>query len=345
MDKLISAISENNDEKIISLLDNGDIDENYSVSYDLEDFPEKVEIPLIVYASSIGNPNIVRKLKHHGFEDDGKFTSIRFIDGDHKKDLLQFLLINGEDINKINSDGHSPISYAIKKQKDLEYIEELLKKGADPNIPLISFRDDNDKVYYRNPLQVAISEYKNDAEYFEKVIKLLLLFGANPNIENNLQKNSIDIARRYSNEKMEKIFQKNIKDIVGKCNDESIVNHLLEIFKISTQEDFEVAKKKLCNCISFLRREGKDGKQINYKECKEMVDKVKNDIFTFSEDNGETHCFFRHQIPEISISEINPLTGKKIPKKILKQWYDDYENSCDIEKLEKSIYQELKNKK
>ena len=121
MSELINAIIENDVKKLDKLLK--DIDKDKKIEIDLEDFPEKVEVPLVVYASFIGNPDVVRKLKHEGFNDNDEFTSLRFIDGNFKGDLLQFLSLHEGGINSINMDGHSALSYAIRKRQNIKYIE------------------------------------------------------------------------------------------------------------------------------------------------------------------------------------------------------------------------------
>ena len=176
----------------------------------------------------------------------------------------------------------------------------------------------------------------------DEVIKLLLLFGANPHLENTLGKNSIDIARRYKNDKWEKVFNKTVNEIIDKCNDKSVVEHLQSVFKLQKGGDMEKSKREICNCISFLRRDGKDDEQIPYEDCTEMIEKLRSEVFTFKDhDEDETHCIFRHQIPEISVTEKNPLTGKKIPSHVLKRWYKEYDDSCDIEELKKRINKEI----
>ena len=108
--------------------------------------------------------------------------------------FLYSFSLQGANINDYDNDGYTPLINAVLK-KDYQKAEELLKKGADPNIGR-----DTSKIYYKvnhetlkTPLQYAAS--LNDL----KMIKLLLKYKADVNKKNKLKETAIIFAidRKY----------------------------------------------------------------------------------------------------------------------------------------------------
>ena len=345
MTKLQECISKNDLESLPNLLQ--ETGNDHTIFIDVKDFPEPVEIPLLSYASSLGNLDMVKSLIQHGVKDDKKFTAIRFIDGNNPVEMLNFLLFhNGVDnlkkpyINHINMDGHTPLSYAIRKGMDISYIEELLKRGADPNTPLVSFENEGVD-YHRNPLQLCASRYDRNPAYFENMIKLLLLFGANPKLDNTMGDNAISIAHEMSkNEKLAGILEKETREILQHCNDEGLINGMLELFEMPTEENLEKSKKKLQKCMDFLRNDVSEEYEVEEDKKTYVAQDKKECVFSYK-DGDEMYCFFRQQIPSIVMSGKNPHTDKKISKKVLDKWVKLYRDLSDNDDIKGCIKYEL----
>jgi uncharacterized protein len=89
------------------------------------------------------------------------------------------LIRSGADVNIVNSDGETALSCATAST--LEVIEELLKKGANPNIQSKRFSGET-------PLHKAALNGVKDA------VEMLLRYGADPTIRNDKGETPLDIT-------------------------------------------------------------------------------------------------------------------------------------------------------
>ena len=96
---------------------------------------------------------------------------------ENKPDFVYWLINNGANINHQDRIGYSVLHF-IGQDKLVDFAKYFLEKGADPNLQ---------DIHGNTPLWTAIFNEKIQT-HNSGVVKLLLKFGANPDITNNYGK-------------------------------------------------------------------------------------------------------------------------------------------------------------
>ncbi|XP_075237246.1 uncharacterized protein LOC142333702 [Lycorma delicatula] len=91
-------------------------------------------------------------------------------------DVITRSIDRGASINDVDLQGISPLLRSIKCKRDINFIKEILEKGANVN----QICDDNDE---NTILHLAVSDFRDDYDDL-KIIKLLIDFGADINARN-----------------------------------------------------------------------------------------------------------------------------------------------------------------
>ncbi len=163
-------------------------------------------------------------------------------------DELKELIKSNININYKDQDGNTALMYAVKNG-DINVVNYLLLKGADPNIInnlkqtslILAVDRDNlsnvlDKSYSSKELELL---FKSDNNY--PIVRSLLIKGANPNVKDHLGKSPLYLAAEYGDLRCLNLLlgvhnvDVNIKDIFGytplmaacRTNQKSIVSRLV----------------------------------------------------------------------------------------------------------------------
>lgn len=164
-------------------------------------------------------------------------------------DQLKELIKSDININYKDQDGNTALIYAVKNG-DINAVNYLLLKGADPNIInnlqqtslILAVDRDNlsnvlDKSYSSKELELL---FKSDNNY--PIVRSLLIKGANPNVKDHLGKSPLYLAAEYGDLRCLNLLlgvhnvDVNIKDIFGytplmaacRTNQKRIVNRLVK---------------------------------------------------------------------------------------------------------------------
>lgn len=153
---------------------------NYLARNNVSDCKEMLLL-LLQYGLDINMKDKRRRNLLHNF-----LTHSDVIDNPGMIEIVEILLNSGISVNEPNGDGHTPINYAIFKQK-IPLIELLIDKGADL---------DNESGFYGFPLDFAVS-LNNEA-----IIDLLLSKGAKVNAKDVYGWTAMHAACLRQNEKV-----------------------------------------------------------------------------------------------------------------------------------------------
>ncbi len=108
-----------------------------------------------------------------------------------KIEAVKEILKNGNDVNKADTDGETPLGYAVKS-RNRKIVLLLIEKKADVNL----------KNYVGNtPLITAVAV--NDIE----IARVLINAGADPKLKNNIGASAKDFADNIRNRKMKRLLK------------------------------------------------------------------------------------------------------------------------------------------
>lgn len=169
-------------------------------------------------------------------------------------EVIKLLIDYGANINSRTFNSTTALSYACKYNINNNVIEILLKKGADPNLACY-FGD--------TPLMHILHLAENDVAI--KATTLLLSYGADPDLKNNNNVNSLMLAaNRCSETSKTKILQiilnnridtyfknketvtKTILNIKDSTNVDIVIELILEYWEVVLRQKF-LLKKTLSN--------------------------------------------------------------------------------------------------
>ena len=123
-------------------------------------------------------------------------------------EAIEFLIKRGYNVNKINNRGYTPIQYAIKNE-NIEAIEALLNfEGTNINSieRNLGTNRGQRRPYIEFPLHTACRVGNN------KIIKLLLDFGANPKCLNYFMQRPIELVPKFKQKEIKMLFRKQINN-------------------------------------------------------------------------------------------------------------------------------------
>jgi ankyrin repeat protein len=159
------------------------------------------------------NPVVPLPLERLNFSNwrDKNETPLHSMASSNLEDLAKLLLSNGADVNAKNSEGSTPLHYAVTiaclRKRGTGMVELLLAKGADVNT-----KDNEGKT----PLH-WVSGYVNVSD---DLVELLIANGADVNAKDNDGKTPMHwIIARYGSENMLEVLITNGADVNAKDND------------------------------------------------------------------------------------------------------------------------------
>ena len=168
-------------------------------------------------------------------------------------DLFKLLLDNNADPNIQKRNGDTPLHLLIKQNLDNKYINEILKKNTNPNIPNKLYDQTATHLAIKNKLseEILINFWKNNADIYNK--------------KDKYDKTPFDYAKELNDEKYIEIIIK----IFGNINEP-------KIYILNTEKDED-------NNINNLRIE----KKLNFDKHTISSDNQNNDKIKSEKDNNE----------------------------------------------------------
>ena len=168
-------------------------------------------------------------------------------------DLFKLLLDNNADPNIQKRNGDTPLHLLIKKKLDNKYINEILKKNTNPNIPNKLYEQTATHLAIKNKLseEILINFWKNNADIYNK--------------KDKYDKTPFDYAKELNDEKYIEIIIK----IFGNINEP-------KIYILNTEKDED-------NNINNLRIE----KKLNFDKHTISSDNQNNDKIKSEKENNE----------------------------------------------------------
>ena len=168
-------------------------------------------------------------------------------------DLFKLLLDNNADPNIQKRNGDTPLHLSIKKKLDNKYINEILKKNTNPNIPNKLYDQTATHLAIKNKLseEILINFWKNNADIYNK--------------KDKYDKTPFDYAKELNDEKYIEIIIK----IFGNINEP-------KIYILNTEKDED-------NNINNLRIE----KKLNFDKHTISSDNQNNDKIKSEKENNE----------------------------------------------------------
>ena len=168
-------------------------------------------------------------------------------------DLFKLLLDNNADPNIQKRNGDTPLHLLIKKKLDNKYINEILKKNTNPNIPNKLYDQTATHLAIKNKLseEILINFWKNNADIYNK--------------KDKYDKTPFDYAKELNDEKYIEIIIK----IFGNINEP-------KIYILNTEKDED-------NNINNLRIE----KKLNFDKHTISSDNQNNDKIKSEKENNE----------------------------------------------------------
>ncbi len=144
-----------------------------------------------------GNLNLIKEAVAEGITLDQLNESLALAARNSYLDIVEFLLLNGADINSTTS-GSTPLTIAAETNGayNLNIVKFLINKGADIN---------KQGIYGWTPLMSAAIYGHKD------IVAFLLSCGADANVKNRDGETVFDIAKNSTNKNMTKIIEEGLK--------------------------------------------------------------------------------------------------------------------------------------
>jgi ankyrin repeat protein len=117
-----------------------------------------------------------------------------------KKEVFEWLLANGADVNHQDRNGWSALHFAVS-EKRAEFATHLLKLGACVHLQ---------NVYGNTPLWTATFDARGKYD----LVKLLLAYGANPNSKNKSNRSPLDMAHVFGDNELIAILSASAQEVL-----------------------------------------------------------------------------------------------------------------------------------
>ena len=267
-------------------------------------------------------------------------------------DLFKLLLDNNADPNIQKRNGDTPLHLSIKKKLDNKYINEILKKNTNPNIPnklydqtathlalinklseeiLINFWKNNADVYNKKdkydktPFDYA--KELNDEKYIEIIIKIfgninepkIYILNTEKDEDNNINNLRIEKKLNFDKHTISSDNQNNDKIKSEKENNEE-----LKLIQNSENNITLIIKKKSVDSLSKINNETKD---IDMNEDQKNLEK--ENIINISIQKSESNKKINESIKEIETEK----TRKNIIDINLEENFSKKENDINLSKI------------
>ena len=267
-------------------------------------------------------------------------------------DLFKLLLDNNADPNIQKRNGDTPLHLLIKKKLDNKYINEILKKNTNPNIPnklydqtathlalinklseeiLINFWKNNADVYNKKdkydktPFDYA--KELNDEKYIEIIIKIfgninepkIYILNTEKDEDNNINNLRIEKKLNFDKHTISSDNQNNDKIKSEKENNEE-----LKLIQNSENNITLIIKKKSVDSLSKINKETKD---IDINEDQKNLEK--ENIINISIQKSESNKKINESIKEIETEK----TRKNIIDINLEENFSKKDNDINLSKI------------
>ena len=267
-------------------------------------------------------------------------------------DLFKLLLDNNADPNIQKRNGDTPLHLLIKKKLDNKYINEILKKNTNPNIPnklydqtathlalinklseeiLINFWKNNADIYNKKdkydktPFDYA--KELNDEKYIEIIIKIfgninepkIYILNTEKDEDNNINNLRIEKKLNFDKHTISSDNQNNDKIKSEKDNNEE-----LKLIQNSENNITLIIKKKSVDSLSKINNETKD---IDMNEDQKNLEK--ENIINISIQKSESNKKINESIKEIETEK----TRKNIIDINLEENFSKKENDINLSKI------------
>ena len=267
-------------------------------------------------------------------------------------DLFKLLLDNNADPNIQKRNGDTPLHLLIKKKLDNKYINEILKKNTNPNIPnklydqtathlalknklseeiLINFWKNNADIYNKKdkydktPFDYA--KELNDEKYIEIIIKIfgninepkIYILNTEKDEDNNINNLRIEKKLNFDKHTISSDNQNNDKIKSEKENNEE-----LKLIQNSENNITLIIKKKSVDLLSKINNETKD---IDMNEDQKNLEK--ENIINISIQKSESNKKINESIKEIETEK----TTKNIIDINLEENFSKKENDINLSKI------------
>ena len=267
-------------------------------------------------------------------------------------DLFKLLLDNNADPNIQKRNGDTPLHLLIKKKLDNKYINEILKKNTNPNIPnklydqtathlalinklseeiLINFWKNNADIYNKKdkydktPFDYA--KELNDEKYIEIIIKIfgninepkIYILNTEKDEDNNINNLRIEKKLNFDKHTISSDNQNNDKIKSEKDNNEE-----LKLIQNSENNITLIIKKKSVDSLSKINKETKD---IDMNEDQKNLEK--ENIINISIQKSESNKKINESIKEIETEK----TRKNIIDINLEENFSKKDNDINLSKI------------
>ena len=267
-------------------------------------------------------------------------------------DLFKLLLDNNADPNIQKRNGDTPLHLLIKKKLDNKYINEILKKNTNPNIPnklydqtathlalinklseeiLINFWKNNADIYNKKdkydktPFDYA--KELNDEKYIEIIIKIfgninepkIYILNTEKDEDNNINNLRIEKKLNFDKHTISSDNQNN-----DKIKSEIDNNEELKLIQNSENNITLIIKKKSVDSLSKINNETKD---IDMNEDQKNLEK--ENIINISIQKSESNKKINESIKEIETEK----TRKNIIDINLEENFSKKDNDINLSKI------------